>query len=397
MSGTGRRVVLVFDGPVTRTPDGAVSTLGLSLRFVEQLFETFERVAIICRLQRLPAPQPGSIVLPAAAELIVVPTYGSLLGFARIAPNIRRIVREHLEVDDAIILRLASHLSLWIGRMLRAGRRRYGVHVLNDPSELFTPGAIEHPLRPLLRWWFVRETRRACAAAEAALYVTERTLQARYPCDRAMFGASDVALPLAKPPGRQPRQRGLDEAIRIVTVGSLEQPYKGVDDLLRALSSMRRTSGLDLRLTVLGDGRQRARLEAFARSLALADVVAFRGQVSTAEVHRALEDADVFVLASRTEGLPRALVEAMYFGVPCIATCVGGTPELLAARYLVPPNAPEILAERLLSLLRSPGALEETSRANLETVRRFESPRLEGTVTRFLQHLARQAAVPCVD
>ena len=94
--------------------------------------------------------------------------------------------------------------------------------------------------------------------------------------------------------------------------------------------------GLDVRLTLIGDGKFREPLESLAGELHVAERVTWLGQLPAGEaIRRELDEADLFVLPSRTEGLPRAVVEAMARGLPCIASRVGGIPELLADENLI--------------------------------------------------------------
>lgn len=77
----------------------------------------------------------------------------------------------------------------------------------------------------------------------------------------------------------------------------------------------------------------------FAGRLGVADRVTFVGTVPAGAAVRAhLDAADLVVVPSRTEGLPRALIEAMARGLPAVGTTVGGIPELLADVDLVPPT-----------------------------------------------------------
>jgi len=75
------------------------------------------------------------------------------------------------------------------------------------------------------------------------------------------------------------------------------------------------------------------------------------------DVVSVLKNCDVFCQSSRSEGLPNAVLEAMACRLPCVATDVGGTSEVVAegsSGFLVPPENPELAAERLLLLLRDP-------------------------------------------
>src|SRR5439155_26719861 len=98
-----------------------------------------------------------------------------------------------------------------------------------------------------------------------------------------------------------------------------------------------RQAGLDVTLDIVGDGRFRPELDRLAAELGIREQVCFRGQLPAGEPVRArLDAADLFVLPSRSEGLPRAMVEAMARALPCIGSNVGGILELLAPEDLAP-------------------------------------------------------------
>jgi glycosyltransferase involved in cell wall biosynthesis len=125
-----------------------------------------------------------------------------------------------------------------------------------------------------------------------------------------------------------------------------------------------------------------------AERLGMASRIRFLGQVTAGEpVRRILDAADLFVLPSRTEGLPRALVEAMARGLPCIGSAVGGVPELLDASELVPAGDPAALAAKIQEVLRDPLRMETMSRRNLADAREFCDSALAGRRRRFYQHV----------
>ena len=76
-------------------------------------------------------------------------------------------------------------------------------------------------------------------------------------------------------------------------------------------------------------------------------------------------------MPSVTEGMPRALLEAMARGLPCVASSVGGIPEVLTPDALVPPGNVEALTQKLTSVLRDPLWLSEMSRRNLQKAAEF--------------------------
>ncbi|MEM7376568.1 MAG: glycosyltransferase [Pseudomonadota bacterium] len=115
-------------------------------------------------------------------------------------------------------------------------------------------------------------------------------------------------------------------AHQLLTCGSLTH-RKGYDVLLNALKPVV-DGGLDLRLTLLGDGPERPALEAQAASLGLSDRVHFNGR--TLDNAPFYLHADLFLQPSRIEGLPNTVIESMACGTPVVASdCPGGTRELV--------------------------------------------------------------------
>lgn len=101
---------------------------------------------------------------------------------------------------------------------------------------------------------------------------------------------------------------------------------KGFDLLLQALAIARRSIP-ELKLTIWGDGKERGNLERLARELSIETAVTWAG--TSKEMASALRAGDIFVLPSRLEGFPNALLEAMALGVPAVAfNCPGGVAEL---------------------------------------------------------------------
>jgi O-antigen/teichoic acid export membrane protein len=111
---------------------------------------------------------------------------------------------------------------------------------------------------------------------------------------------------------------------KIVTVGRLVT-WKGIDNVIRVVKSI----GEDVGLIVVGDGPEEERLRSLAQELGIADRVCFLGRIDQPSVLSVLGTSDVCVLNSTYEGLPHVVLEAMFVGVPVVATAVGGTPELI--------------------------------------------------------------------
>ncbi len=163
---------------------------------------------------------------------------------------------------------------------------------------------------------------------------------------------------------------------RIVAMGRLTH-QKGFDVLLRAFAKCV-TAYPEWKLTILGEGVERARLELLTTTLGLAGRVDFLGHVTNP--HRYLAEADLFVLPSRYEGFPNALLEAMALGVPVIAAdCPSGPREIVRTGIdglLVPPDDVPALHLALTSLMADTAARQRLGARAMEVSERFSADKI---------------------
>jgi glycosyltransferase involved in cell wall biosynthesis len=349
-----------------RTPDGAVWTPGPFPRsFWARYLEVFDRVRVLARVRDVPAPSDGwKRADDERVQFVALPYFVGPWQYLFKAWQTRRALREAAQTTDAVILRAPAKAGATLIPALQRNGHPYAVEVVGDPYDVFSPGAMKHWLRPFFRWYFTRGLRWECAQACAASYVTARALQERYPCPGYSVGFSDVELPEA---AWAPGPRSVDLAkhsYTLVTVGTLEQLYKAPDVLIDAVALAVR-GGLDLRLVMVGDGKHKPELQARAAALGIGTRVDFLGNLAAERVRAALDAADLFVLPSRQEGLPRAMVEAMARALPCVGSTVGGIPELLPPSDTVVPGDAALLAKKIREVVTDPHRLAQMSAANL--------------------------------
>jgi len=150
--------------------------------------------------------------------------------------------------------------------------------------------------------------------------------------------------------------------------------------------------GLHLHAEFVGGGRERPALETLCGSLGLQEAVTFHGHYTEPRsIRRVLDGANLFVLPSRQEGLPRALLEAMARGLPCLASSIGGIPELLPGEWLVPPNDPVTLADKLCAVCSDTSNLLSAASRNYAVAYEFRDGSLDALRDSFFR-CAREAA-----
>lgn len=163
----------------------------------------------------------------------------------------------------------------------------------------------------------------------------------------------------------------------IVAMGRLVR-QKGFDLLLEAFARCAEKHA-DWSLVIIGDGPQREHLQTFAGDLGIADRVRFAGRCH--EPATILKEADLFVLSSRYEGFPNALLEAMACQLPVVSTdCSGGGPREIIRNgvdgVLVPPEDVAALADAMDRLIVNADERHRLGRGALEVIERFSLERI---------------------
>jgi colanic acid/amylovoran biosynthesis glycosyltransferase len=175
-------------------------------------------------------------------------------------------------------------------------------------------------------------------------------------------------------PAEKPRDR-LIGPTRLLTLGRLHAT-KGHDTLLKAVSLLVR-DGSDVTLELIGDGPERPSLEAMAAGYGLSGRATFHGSLGEAGIIEMMHDADIFILASHSEPLGVAYMEAMAMEVATIGTDAGGVREIITDGengLLVPPQDPESLACAIRRLTQDRAFRDRIARAGRQSiVERFDS------------------------
>jgi glycosyltransferase involved in cell wall biosynthesis len=368
-------------------------------RFWKRYLTVFDSVTVVARVKRVETlPDNWNKSTGEGVEFCAVPDFYGTWQYLRIRDKVNAIVIEATKRADAYILRVPCTLGTAAWHHLVGNKLPYAVEVVANPWDALAPGNMKTPLRPLLRWKLSRDLVRQCRFASAACYVTESSLQKRYPPGGWATFCSDVELPddaIANEATGELRFEKTKQKIKsgepwqLIFIGSLNNLHKAPDVLISAVTECIK-KGVKLELTILGDGRLRSQLERQVKRLGVADCVRFLGLIPAGkDVFDQLDKSDLFILPSRTEGLPRTIMEGMARGIPCIGSTVGGFPELLAREDLVRPADVRALTAKIVGVLGDTNKLAEMSKRNVETIRkRFLRADLEKRWVEFYRKVA---------
>ncbi|HEY7335882.1 MAG TPA: glycosyltransferase [Bryobacteraceae bacterium] len=386
-------VAVVIEHRYHRTPDGAIWTSSFfGYSFWLRYLEVFDKVKVVARVRdAAEAPAHWKRADGDGVTFAPIPYYVGPLQYLLKMRRVDRAVCQAIGPEDAIVLRLDSQLAASIDRGLRKLNRPYGVELGSDPYDLFAPGSFDHPLRRLFRWWFTHKLRLQCSGAAAVAYVTQNALRKRYPASSGRYSThySSIELP-ARALAQSARRFDPAKPLILATVTLLDQPGKRVDKLIEATAALR-SEGRSVRLIVVGDGRLRPELEALAARLGASDAVDFVGLVPSGEaVWKQLDRADLFVTASRSEGLPRAAIEAMARALPVIGSNIAGFSEILPPENLVPVGDLPALISKIQEVASSPERMFAMSARNLEKARDYLDTIVRARRIEMFEELRRQ-------
>lgn len=285
---------------------------------------------------------------PVAAQLQAAGVPSCSLKFLRRAVHPGRDLRAAVELAGAIrewrpeLVSLHTAKAGWLGRWACA---RTGVPALYTPHGLPFGGRFTGLAGAMYRLAEHAASRWPCWMICACEYERNLALASgMIPAGRVRViynGVHDVEQALQADAAASP--------VRIVSVARFEPP-KDHATLLEALAGLREEKW---ELVLVGDGPQQGRIQRTAARLGIEDRVAFLGYVP--DPAPVLSQAQLFVLATRSEAFPRSILEAMRAGLPVVASAVGGVPEAVAegvSGLLVRPSDASALRIAIASLLR---------------------------------------------
>lgn len=392
-------IIVTLEHRFESTPDGAVWTqTAFPYSFWQRYLEVFDRVSVVSRIRYVETPSDKAVRSDGKdVSFIPVPYYLGPWQYILKARQIKQILKTIFMSNTAVIFRVPSQIATLAMSAMMNGQP-YGLEVVGDPYDVFAPGAVKHPLRPFFRYWFSYQLKKQCAKAFAIAYVTQYSLQRRYPPALNIFTTHFSSVSFQKPKRRSIAHREIPlathysdvelnrqnfssikhkfnrkegKSFNIITIASLEQMYKGIDLLIDSIAINVR-NGFNLKLTIVGDGKHRKELELRVNKHGLKENVTFLGQLPAGDpVYTQLDKSDLFVLPSRTEGMPRAMIEAMARGLPCIGSSVGGITELLVPEDMIPPGDVDALARKICEVLSDSERMQSMSERNLKKAQEY--------------------------
>ena len=372
-------------------------------RFWKRYLEIFDSVLVVTRVKPVEKiPAGWGKATNSDVEFCALPDYHGPYQFLIQMNRIQKIIQDAIEPGSSFVFRVPDNISTQVWKQIESGYP-YGIEIVGDPWDAFAPGSIKSLGRPFYRWLWTRNLRLQCQQASAVSYVTEHALQQRYPPNKKAYAThyssidlnsedlkDDVNHRLAAISTISERLVGDGHPVRLGFIGTFSQTHKLPHVHIEALAQCI-AKGANVTLDMIGDGILLKDMKLLAEKLGIGNRVNFLERLPGGKpILDAVDNFDVFLNATATEGLPRVVIEAMSRGCPCIASNVAGTPELLEERYLVPPGNAKKLAETILFVLGDPKVMAKMVHRNITVARKYCKDVLEPRRHAFYETIYKQ-------
>jgi glycosyltransferase involved in cell wall biosynthesis len=377
------RLALVYDYPL-RAAGGRLWTHRSYGTYVDALAPHYARLLLVAPL----APSEQTLQLQHClrapnAELMPLPYYTRWVSSAPATAALAGLLLRRRAAWDALYVRIPCPLALPAFAVATLLRRPLLLHVVGDLlAQMSTYAA---PLQPIARTAGLAMEGATRAMAGHALTITQGSvLAARY--SRPGRPAHSIIESTASEEDLWVRRAVRPHApARILCVAALLEK-KGLQHLVDAVGALQARARLTL--TLAGAGPFEQRLRALVRQHNLTECVRFTGALGSEEALRAeYRAADLFVLPSLAEGVPRVLLEAMAQSLPVISTRVGGVGDIVddgTNGLLVEPASPTALVDAMWRLLTDDALRQRLITNGPMTARRYSREAHARSLTRLL-------------
>ena len=377
------KVAFFHDAPLVYGKDGQVYSVGFGYNIWERYLAVFDSIVVSTRM-RIDDPIDDSMTknmkLSSGPRVKFKPIseYRKSVDMIFNRKKISNQVREILEQCDCTIIRLPS----FIGGIACKEAEKMGKPYLTEVVGCAWDSLWNHSMKGrVLALNSYLQMKKSVRDAPFSIYVTNQFLQKRYPTHGESISCSNVALQefddkILINRLNKIRNRGKNDNIIIGTTAAVDVRYKGQQYVIHALGKLKKRGIINFKYQLVGGGDQ-SYLKSIAKKYGVIDQIEFLGAMPHGKVINWLDNIDIYIQPSLTEGLPRALIEAMSRGVLAIGSDAGGIPELLDDKYLVRNISKNIDDISGILELIDKNTMRIQAKRNFEESKKYDRERIE--------------------
>lgn len=362
--------------------------------FFYRYLRVFEKIRLVARCIEENQIKSSRILLNEdTIEYVPVLDYHGPFEYMKSYISIGKSMNGIVKGCDAALLQLPCTLAMRASKQVLNAGIPYATEVVYDAEDGWKS---ETSLFRKLLWKRIdKNMRYICNNADGVACVTEFYLQRHYfSLKKGSFKSNYSSLALDKSfySGARDYPRGHTLTIAHTANKIFYDWRKGHKETIEAVALLKKM-GITANVRFAGAivDKSPDRLKQLAKDLGVENQVEFVGFLNRSELDHFLSSADIFVLPTKAEGLPRVLIEAMAKGLPCVSTRVSGNFELISSDFLVDYDDVAGMAERLKNIITNKAVYEMESKSNFEKSLNYEASILQNRRDLYYSNLKERA------
>lgn len=388
------KILFVHDGPFYYMDNNYYTVGTLDYKNWERYLKVFDSITVGSRViypnEEL-APKKVKLSSRDCVDFFQLPNVSNIKGKLFSQSNLNYILTEKIQEVDGLIIRLPSELGKKAAMLAQKLDKPYLIEVVGDAHDAYWyHGSISGKVYAKINSFSVKGIMKKSLFS---IYVTKEYLQGRYPSSRKglQINCSNVHINVPSKEILNIRDKNINNLkekveVNLGLIGSLNSKYKGIDTAIETVKYINNIEkNRSFNLHILGYGSMDYWTK-FAKENNVENRVTFHPPLSDQkDVLKWLDKIDMYIHPSKTEGLPRALIEAMSRGCPSVASNVGGIPELLKREYLHNPSDYRAMGDIIVDMFNTPKKMLVASRENYIKSLEYDYSVLEEKRTNFLR------------
>jgi len=370
------------DGPTYIDNDKKYYACVLTDKLIDRYFSMCDKFFLLNRLRKVQETNGLERIMHDNIDIIEIPNLATLKGLLFDIKKAKKTIEDSVKKADFIIARLPGFAGILGIKYAKKHDKPYFIEMVGCPLDALSSHSFKGKLMAPLMYL---ATKRVLINSKYVIYVTDEFLQKRYPSNGYTIGCSDVEIDLDEKilDVRCKRINKISNQISLGTLGTINMKYKGFDTVIKAIVELNKKPNVEYIYKIMGAGDKTWINNIISKYNAEKYVKIYEPMPHEEVFHWLDNEIDVYIQPSRTEGMPRALIEAMSRACPCIGSSAGGIPELLDEKYVFNKTKYKELLIILRNLTKE--QMIEQSNINYEMSKKYQKNVLDSKRNKFYE------------
>lgn len=362
--------------------------------FFHRYLRVFESIRLVTRCKEEKVINKNRVILDSnKIEYWPLPFFQGPRQYTFKYIQIGKALKNSIKGCDCALLRLPSTIAERLGKLIIEEKLPYALEIVFDAEDGWKNSS---NLINKLLWKKIDHNMKILSSnADGISCVTEFYLQKHYYSKKQnSFTAHYSSLSLDKSFFKSERDFPENKSFTIVNIANqiTSNGRKGHVEIIRAIAVLKK-EGVIVNVKFVGsdynDGIRK--LIKLSESLGVQNQVSFLGYMEKTEISKVLNNADLYVMPTKSEGLPRVIIEAMAKGLPCLTTNISGNSELIEKKFLVDDYYDiNSWALKIKELITNAHLYESASKYNYNNSLNYEAEILQLRRDEFYKKLKKQ-------